>query len=173
MAIKSALRPESIVRTRPKSVQSAQNFISGGTPLGSSVVSSAANKIVGFQRAAVKPVTPDINSIVSTISSNILNQVDNSIRNATNITNRQVDGKLKQVAANITNQVQQVKQEQTNQVTQLQTVVQNIRQQTNNFVKQLSENYKKRVQDVDTAKPIGILDKFLKAYQNAISCEEY
>jgi len=168
MAIKSALRPESIVRTRPKSVQSAQNFISGGTPLGSSVVSSAANKIVGFQRAAVKPVTPDINSIVSTISSNILTQVDNSIRNATNITNRQVDGKLKQVAANITNQVQQVKQEQTNQVTQLQTVVQNIRQQTNNFVKQLSENYKKRVQDVDTAKPIGILDKFLKAYQNAI-----
>lgn len=169
MAIKSALRPESIVKTRPKSVQSAQNFISGGAPLGSSVVSSAANKIVGFQRAAVKPVTPDINSIVSTISSNILNQVDNSIRNATNITNRQVDGKLKQVAANITNQVQQVKQEQTNQVTQLQTVVQNIRQQTNNFVKQLSENYKKRVQDVDTAKPIGILDKFLKAYQNAIS----
>lgn len=62
-----------------------------------------------------------------------------------------------------------MKQEQTNQVTQLQTVVQNIRQQTNNFVKQLSENYKKRVQDVDTAKPIGILDKFLKAYQNAIS----
>lgn len=169
MAIKSALRPESIVRTKPKSVQSAQNFISGGALLGSSVVSSAANKIVGFQRAAVKPVAPDINSIVSTISSNILNQVDNSIRNATNITNRQVDGKLKQVAANITNQVQQVKQEQTNQVTQLQTVVQNIRQQTNNFVKQLSENYKKRVQDVDTAKPIGILDKFLKAYQNAIS----
>ena len=169
MAIKSALRPESIVRTRPKSVQSAQNFISGGAPLGSSVVSLAANKIVGFQRAAVKPVTPDINSIVSTISSNILNQVDNSIRNATNITNRQVDGKLKQVTANITNQVQQVKQEQTNQVTQLQTVVQNIRQQTNNFVKQLSENYKKRIQDIDAAKPIGILDKFLKAYQNAIS----
>lgn len=168
MAIKSALRPESIVKERPKSVQSAQNFISGGAPLGSSVVSSAANKIVGFQRAAVKPVTPDINSIVSTISSNILTQVDNSIRNATNITNKQVDGKIKQVDANITNQVQQIKQEQTNQVTQLQTFVQNIRQQTNNFAKQLSEDYKKRIQDVDTAKPIGILDRFLKAYQNAI-----
>ncbi len=57
MAIKSALRPESIVRRNPINSQSAQNFISGGAPLGSSVVSSAANKIVGFQRAAVKPVT--------------------------------------------------------------------------------------------------------------------
>lgn len=168
MAIKSALRPESIVRTRPKSVQSAQNFISGGSPLGSSVVASAANKIVGFQRAAVRPVTPDINSIVSTISSNILTQVDNSIRNATNITNRQVDGKIKQASTNITNQIQQIRQQQTSQVTQLQTVVQNIRQQTGNFVKQLTENYKKRTQDIDGAKPTGILEKFLKAYENAL-----
>lgn len=168
MAIKSALRPESIVRTRPTSVQSAQNFISGGSPLGSSVVASAANKIVGFQRAAVRPVTPDINSIVSTISSNILTQVDNSIRNATNITNRQVDGKIKQASTNITNQIQQIRQQQTSQVTQLQTVVQNIRQQTGNFVKQLTENYKKRTQDIDGAKPTGILEKFLKAYENAL-----
>jgi muramidase (phage lysozyme) len=168
MAIKSALRPETIVGRSPKSVESAQNFISGGVPLGSSVVSSAANKIVGFQRAAVKPVTPDINSIVSTISSNILNQVDNSVRNATNITNKQTDDKIQQVSSNITNQIQQIKQQQTNQVTQLQTVVQNIQQQTKNFVEQLTDNYKKRTEDIDSAKPIGILDKFLKAYQNAV-----
>jgi hypothetical protein len=168
MAIKSALRPESIVRRNPINSQSAQNFISGGAPLGSSVVSSAANKIVGFQRAAVKPVTPDINSIVSTISSNILNQVDNSIRNATNITNRQVDGKLQQVASNTINQIQQIRQQQNSQVTQLQTVVQNIRQQTANFTKQLSDNYQKRLRDVDAAKPVGILDKFLDAYKNAL-----
>jgi uncharacterized protein (UPF0147 family) len=168
MAIKSALRPESIVRRNPRSVQSAQNFISGGSPLGSSVVASAANKIVGFQRAAVKPVTPDINSIVSTISSNILNQVDNSIRNATNITNRQVDGKIRQVVTNTTNQIQQIRQQQGSQVTQLQTVVQNIRQQTANFTKQLTDNYQKRIKDVDAAKPVGILDKFLDAYKNAL-----
>jgi hypothetical protein len=168
MAIKSALRPESIVRRNPINSQSAQNFISGGAPLGSSVVSSAANKIVGFQRAAVKPVTPDINSIVSTISSNILNQVDNSIKNATNITNRQVDGKLQQVASNTINQIQQIRQQQNSQVTQLQTVVQNIRQQTANFTKQLSDNYQKRLRDIDAAKPVGILDKFLDAYKNAL-----
>jgi uncharacterized protein (UPF0147 family) len=168
MAIKSALRPESIVRRNPINLQSAQNFISGGAPLGSSVVSSAANKIVGFQRAAVKPVTPDINSIVSTISSNILNQVDNSIRNATNITNRQVDGKLQQLASNTINQIQQIRQQQNSQVTQLQTVVQNIRQQASNFTKQLSDNYQKRLRDVDAAKPVGILDKFLDAYKNAL-----
>ncbi len=169
MAIKSALRPESIVKNNPISLQSAQNFISGGAPLGSSVVSSAANKIVGFQRAAVKPVTPDINSIVSTISSNILNQVDNSIRNATNIINKQVDGKIGQVEGTTINQIQQIRQQQDSQVTQLQTVIQNIRQQTTNFVKQLSDNYQNKIREVDSAKPLGILDKFLKAYQNAFS----
>ena len=95
-AISPAINPQAIVGERPKSTQSFQNFISGGNPLGSSVVSNAANKIVGFERAAVKPVVPDINSIVNTISSNILNKVDNSIRNATNIINQTTDTKIQQ-----------------------------------------------------------------------------
>lgn len=60
----------------------AMNFISGGSPLGSSVVSSAANKIVGFQRgaAAVAAKPPDLASIIKTLSTNILNNVENKVQ---------------------------------------------------------------------------------------------
>lgn len=60
----------------------AMNFISGGSPLGSSVVSSAANKIVGFQRgaAAVAAKPPDLSSIIKTLSTSILNNVENRVQ---------------------------------------------------------------------------------------------
>lgn len=60
----------------------AMNFISGGAPLGSSVVSSAANKIVGFQRgaAAVAAKPPDLASIIKTLSTSILNNVENKVQ---------------------------------------------------------------------------------------------
>lgn len=82
MAVKSPLNPATIAPERKTSVQSAQNFISGGAPLGSSVFSAAANKIVGFQRgaASVSPRVPDLGSIISTLSSNILNNVQNSLQ---------------------------------------------------------------------------------------------
>lgn len=60
----------------------AMNFISGGAPLGASVVSSAANKIVGFQRGAtaVAAKPPDLASIIKTLSTNILNNVENRVQ---------------------------------------------------------------------------------------------
>jgi hypothetical protein len=72
----------------------AMNFITGGSPLGSSVFASAANKIVGFQRGAagVAPKAPDLGSIISTLSSNILNNVQNQVQsvnqNVSNIVNQ-------------------------------------------------------------------------------------
>ena len=62
MAVSSPLNPGSIVKERQANMPAAMNFISGGAPLGSSVVSSAANKIVGFQRgaAAVAAKPPDL-----------------------------------------------------------------------------------------------------------------
>lgn len=169
MAISSAINPQAIVGNRPKSTQSFQNFISGGNPLGSSVVSSAANKIVGFDRAAVKPAVPDINSIVSAISSNILNQVDNSIKNATNIINKTTDVKIQKSENDVVNQIQQIRTEtQNNQITQLQTTVEKIQNQTTNIVEQISENYKKRVSDIDAARPNSLLSNFIQLYKTAI-----
>ena len=168
-AISPAINPQVIVGERPRSTQSFQNFISGGSPLGSSVVSNAANKIVGFERAAVKPVVPDINSIVNTISSNILNQVDNSIRNATNIINQTTDTKIQQAESGVLAEVQQLRSEnQNNYVTELQNVVQRIQNQTTNIVERISEDYKKRVNEVNSARPNNLLTNFIQLYRTAI-----
>lgn len=82
MAIKPFINPGVAVAERPASISSAMNFISGGSPLGSSVVSAAANKIVGFQRgaAAVAPRAPDLGSIIKTLSTNILSNVENRVQ---------------------------------------------------------------------------------------------
>jgi muramidase (phage lysozyme) len=82
VAIKPAINPGVAVAERPATLTGAMNFISGGSTLGSSVVASAANKIVGFQRgaAAVTPKAPDLGSIINTLSTNILSNVENRLQ---------------------------------------------------------------------------------------------
>jgi hypothetical protein len=86
VAIKPAINPGVGVAERPASIAGAMNFISGGSPLGTSIVTSAANKIVGFQRgaAAVAPRVPDLGSIIKTLSTNILSNVENRIQSINN-----------------------------------------------------------------------------------------
>ena len=82
MAVKSPLRPSSIVSENVVEPAKLGNFITGGSPLGESVLSSAANKIVGFQRGttgvAARP--PDLGSIINTLSSSILSNVENRVQ---------------------------------------------------------------------------------------------
>jgi hypothetical protein len=98
VAVSSLLNPSRIVRERPTTAAAAQNFITGGSPLGQGVVASAANKIVGFQRGAagVAAKPPDLNSIIQTLSSNILTNVENRVqsvnKNVTQIVNQKTDG---------------------------------------------------------------------------------
>lgn len=94
MAIKSAINPAVATPTRSASYKSFQNFITGGSDLGTSVVSSAANKIVNFQRGAagVAPRVPDLGSIIQTLSTNILNNVEGRVdsinQNVNNVVNK-------------------------------------------------------------------------------------
>lgn len=115
--VSSVLSPEKIVGRQNRNKAAAQNFISGGSLLGSSVVNSAANKIVGFQRAGIRPATSAIDSIISTISTNINN-------NVTTLINKTLQG--------------------------------------------FSADYQRRVQQVDDAKPTGVLGKFLNVYKNSL-----
>ena len=82
MAISSVLNPGTIVRERVTTAEAAQNFITGGVPLGEGVVASAANKIVGFQRGAagVAARPPDLQGIIQTLSTSILNNVENRVQ---------------------------------------------------------------------------------------------
>jgi muramidase (phage lysozyme) len=115
--VSSVLSPEKIVGRQNTNKAAAQNFISGGSVVGASVVNSAANKIVGFQRAGAQPAPSATGSIVSTISTNINNNVTNTI-------NKTLQG--------------------------------------------FSSDYQRRLKQVDDAKPIGILGKFLNVYKTAL-----
>ena len=115
--VSSVLSPEKVVGRQNTNRAAAQNFVSGGSLLGSSVLNSAANKIVGFQRAGVQPAPSATGSIVSTISTNINN-------NVTSVINKTLQG--------------------------------------------FSTDYQKRLKQVDDAKPIGILGKFLTVYKTSL-----
>ena len=263
MPVRSPLNPEAITGNPPASLESFQNFISGGSPIGQSAVDAAGQQDIGFQRASVKAVNPDISSIVNTISSNIQNELNSAIQNvtnivnrnvvdkikdnnkllvrqigniverrdsavtnlqnsvknitqennkviqnvtgdlqkqidsvkesksksplggnvgssnimnevkqlidkSTNITNRSVDRKIKDVGTGLSTQIQQVRQSQGSQVTQVQNALQNVRQETNNIVQKLTGDYQKKIKDIDTSQPNNILDKFLDTYNNAL-----
>lgn len=141
--VSSVLSPEKIVGRQNRNKAAAQNFISGGSLLGSSVVNSAANKIVGFQRAGIRPVTSAIDSTISTISTNINNNVGvqrAGIRPATPA----IDSIVSTISTNVNNNVTNV---------------------INKTLQGFSSDYQKRVQQIDDAKPIGILGKFLNVYK--------
>jgi hypothetical protein len=98
VAISSPLNPGTIARERSTTAAAAQNFITGGTPLGEGVIAMAANKIVGFQRGAagVAARPPDLQGIIQTLSTSILNNVENRVQsinqNVTQVVNRAIGG---------------------------------------------------------------------------------
>ena len=130
MAISSALNPASIARERGTTAAAAQNFITGGSPLGESIVASAANKIVGFQRGAagVAARPPDLQGIIQTLSTSILNNVENKV----------------------------------------QSINQNVTRIVNQNIAGLEQDYRDRLDRIDSAKPNSILQNFLNLYKEAI-----
>ena len=110
MAIRSPINPQTIAKERQATMPAAMNFISGGSPLGSSIVSSAANKIIGFQRGAssVAPRTPDLGSIIKTLSSNILTNVENRVQSINQNVNNVVNQSLKTFGQNYQDRIKQI-----------------------------------------------------------------
>jgi len=105
VAVSSLLNPGSIVRERSGggSPSGAANFITGGSTLGRGIVSNAANKIVQFNRASVSGVAarpPDLGSMISTLSTNILNNVQNQVSSINNNVTQLVTQRLAEVREN-------------------------------------------------------------------------
>jgi hypothetical protein len=76
----SGINPKKIIGSQKGSKESALNFISGGSPIGSSVLSGAKNNIVGFDRAKISPKKNNLGSLISTLTTNIFNNT-NSVSN--------------------------------------------------------------------------------------------
>lgn len=110
MAISSPLNPGVIAPARKATAEQFQNFISGGSPLGSAVFTSAANKIVGFQRGAarVAPQVPNLGDIINTLSTNILNNVENRVSSINQEVNKVVIERLNALEGDYKSRVQQI-----------------------------------------------------------------
>jgi hypothetical protein len=76
----SGINPKKIIGSKKASKESSLNFISGGSPIGSSVLSGAKNNIVGFDRAKISPKKNNLGSFISTLTTNIFNNT-NSVSN--------------------------------------------------------------------------------------------
>jgi hypothetical protein len=118
VAIKSALNPGAIVNERPVSVSAATNFITGGSDLGQGVLSSAANKIVGFGRGTgtVAPKVPDLGSIINTLSTNILNNVEGKLQSINQNVVNIVNNTLKTISTDYKGKLAQLESDRPNNV---------------------------------------------------------
>ena len=77
----SGINPESIVGNQTPTKETALKLISGDTPLGSSIASTAANKIVGFNRPGVAPKSSGMGGILETLTPSITNNTTNILGN--------------------------------------------------------------------------------------------
>jgi hypothetical protein len=177
--VSSVLSPEKVVGRQNTNKAAAQNFISGGSVLGASVLNSAANKIVGFQRTGVQPAPSAAGSIVSTISTNINNNVTSTINKtlqgfSADYQRRVKEFDINKITTNVTNTVnktlqgfstdyqRRVKEFDINKITT------NVTNTVNKTLQGFSTDYQNRIKQVDDAKPIGILGKFLNVYKTAL-----
>ena len=78
--VSSVLQPEKIIGKQKPTKEQALNFVSGGSSLGSSVLSSAKNKIVNFDRAKVSAKPNNLQALISNLSTSVFNTT-NTIQN--------------------------------------------------------------------------------------------
>lgn len=139
--MQTTLRPEAITKSNPAPPNSFYNFMTGGSgsPISSSF-SSAANKIVNFSGRNIRGDSGATNSLISNISTDISN-----IQNQSNIQNLFQNTK---------------------------GIIEGLRKQNegvlSKLIKSFTDDYQKRVQDIELRKSSGILKSFLKLYENAV-----
>jgi hypothetical protein len=78
--VSSVLQPEKIIGKQKPTKEQALKFVSGGSSLGSSILSSAKNKIVNFDRAKVSAKPNNLQALISNLSSTVFNTT-NTIQN--------------------------------------------------------------------------------------------
>ena len=78
--VSSVLQPEKIIGKQKPTKEQALSFVSGGSSLGSSVLSGAKNKIVNFDRAKVSAKPNNLQALISNLSTGVFNTT-NTIQN--------------------------------------------------------------------------------------------
>lgn len=164
MAISSAISPEKIVVKNNKTPREARNFISGRVPTGGLSSNFSDSNVSEVEQPKVKPVRPDIGGILNSITTNITNNVENYINNLISSTSKSIDFKIKSLRDELYGQLQKLN---------LSGQVSQITNELEKSVKNISEDYQKKVKGLDEAKPSNFLNKFLGLYKNALEFVQF
>jgi muramidase (phage lysozyme)/molecular chaperone GrpE (heat shock protein) len=168
--MRSFINPEVINKNKGASPEAFSTFMLGrkGT-IGSSVLNSAKNKIVNFDRAAVKPISSNAPGVISSISTNVTNNSTTNVSNANNFStlaqrlSQNVNTTLSTFINNTKNQTQ--------------NIIRTVQTQFKNSVDALTDNikrdYQQKVQSIENTRPFSVLKKFLDLYKNAVNFITY
>lgn len=130
---------------RGASPESFSAFMTGRTSsIGSSVLNSAKNNIVNFNRASVRPVSTNIPDVINTISTNVNSSTNSNIVNT--------------VVNNFKTQGQNIFKGFQNQ----------FKDTLDALINSIKKDYQLRIQNLENNRPNAVLKKFLGLYQNAI-----
>ena len=129
------MNPEQFDAHMRNKIAKATSFVSGGRRMGDGVTTSAKNNIVGFKRAGVRGSRKGLDALVRTISSNIVNNIENTQSNVTNFAGKEREKTKGRLIPSVQRQTKNVTRVVKPQVSNLNSTVNNVRNQSFNTIK--------------------------------------
>ena len=129
------MNPEQFDAHMRNKIAKATSFVSGGRRMGEGVTTSAKNNIVGFKRAGVRGSRKGLDALVRTISSNIVNNIENTQSNVTNFAGKEREKTKGRLIPSVQRQTKNVTRVVKPQVSNLNRTVNNVRNQSFNTIK--------------------------------------
>ena len=136
------MTPEEFDAHMRNKISKATKFVSGGRRMGEGVTASGKNNIVGFKRAGVRGSRKGLDALVRTISTNIVNNTENTQSNVTNFAGKEREKTRKQLTPSIQRQTKNVTRVVKPQVSNLSKTVNNVRNQSFNNIRTFRDSRK-------------------------------
>lgn len=154
------MNPEQFDAHMRNKIAKATSFVSGGRRMGDGVTTSAKNNIVGFKRAGVRGSRKGLDALVRTISSNIVNNIENTQSNVTNFARKEREKTGGRLVPSVQRQTKNITRVVRPQVSNLNSTVNNVRNQSFNTVKAF-----KTAGEGDGKKDTGILGRLKDGFE--------
>jgi len=129
------MTPEEFDAHMRNKISKATKFVSGGRRIGDGVTASAKNNIVGFKRAGVRGSRKGLDALVRAISSNIVNNIENTQSNVTNFARKEREKTKGRLIPSVQRQTKNITRVVRPQVSNLNSTVNNVRNQSFNTIK--------------------------------------
>ena len=136
------MNPEQFDAHMRDKISKATKFVSGGRRMGEGVTASGKNNIVGFKRGGVRGSRKGLDALVRTISTNIVNNTENTQSNVTNFAGKEREKTRKQLTPSVQRQTKNVTRVVKPQVSNLNKTVNNVRNQSFNNIRTFRDSRK-------------------------------